>query len=186
MFEASLDISEFKSCVAETHQAIEFAKLKAVANAAHEGAEYAKAVGPFKDRTGNLRSGIVARFLNSGESVVWEILSQMPYSKFVESGTAPHDIYPKASHGMSGPLRRGQSRRGSEPRRVYRDAAGNRQMGGGHALRWVSGGVVHYAPMVHHPGSRAYPFAGPAFLKAQAVLEREFELLFGVVARIWN
>ena len=180
MFQASLDLSEFKSCVAETKQAIELAKRKAVASAAIEGAQHARSSGAFKDRTGQLRSGIIARFLNSGESVVWELLSPTPYSQYVESGTRPHEIWPKAAHGLKGPLRNGQTRRatGKGPHEHI--------VGRGIALRWVSGGTTHFARMVHHPGSAPHPFMGPAYLKAQAVLEREFELLFGVVARIWN
>ncbi len=181
MFEASLDISEFRSCVAETKQAIELAKRKAVASAAIEGAQHAKSTGAFKDRTTNLRTGITARFLSSGgDGVLWELLSAMPYSRYVEEGTRPHEIWPKAAHGLKGPLRNGQTRRatGKGPHEHI--------VGRGIALRWVSGGVTHFARMVHHPGTRAMPFMGPAFLKAQAVLEREFELLFGVVAKIWS
>lgn len=181
MFAASLDLSGFHQAVEETKKQIDLGQRKAVASAAIEGAQYARAIGPFKDRTGQLRSGIVARFLNSGgNSVLWEILSPMPYSQFVESGTRPHDIWPKASHRFKGPLRNGQTRRatGKGPHEHI--------VGRGLALRWMVGGVSVFAAMVHHPGSRTYPFAGPAYLKAQAVLEREFELLFGVVARIWN
>jgi len=181
MFTAEIDFSDYRAAVAETQRALELGRRQAVAAAAIEGAQYARAIGPFKDRTGQLRSGIVARFLNSGgNSVLWEILSPAPYSEFVENGTRPHDIWPKAAHGLKGPLRNGQTRRatGRGPHEHI--------VGRGIALRWVSGGVTHFASMVHHPGSKPYPFAGPAYLKAQAVLEREFDLMFGVVARIWN
>lgn len=181
MFTASIDFSEFRQAVAETKRQFDIGQRKAVASAAIEAAQYARANGPFKDRTGQLRSGIVARFLNSNAtSVLWELLSPMPYSQYVESGTRPHEIWPKASHGLKGPLRNGQTRRatGKGPHEHI--------VGRGQALRWVSGGVTHFAAMVHHPGSRPYPFIGPAYLKAQAVLERELELLFGVVAKIWN
>lgn len=181
MFVANIDLYDFKQAVAETHRALELGRRQAVASAAIEGAQYARAVGPFKDRTGQLRSGIVARFLSSnGNSVLWEILSPAAYSQFVESGTRPHEIWPKAGHRLKGPLRNGQTRRatGKGPHENI--------VGRGQALRWVSGGVTHFAAMVHHPGSKPYPFAGPGFLKAQAVLEREFDLMFGLVARIWN
>jgi hypothetical protein len=181
MLHAEIDLSDFHAAVDATKRALEIGRRKAVASAAVEAAQYARSIGPFKDRTGQLRSGIVARFLNSdGNSVLWELLSPMPYSQFVERGTRPHDIWPKAAHGLKGPLRNGQTRRatGRGPHEHI--------VGRGIALRWVSGGVTHFAAMVHHPGSRPYPFIGPAYFKAQAVLEREFELMFGVVANLWN
>jgi hypothetical protein len=181
MLVAEIDLSDFRAAVAETQRALELGRRKAVAAAAIEAAQYARAIGPFKDRTGQLRSGIVARFLNSdGNSVLWELLSPMPYSRYVEEGTRPHEIWPKAAHGLKGPLRNGQTRRatGRGPHEHI--------VGRGIALRWVSGGVTHFARMVHHPGTPPLPFIGPAYLKAQAVLEREFELMFGVVASLWS
>lgn len=181
MLQASLDLSEFRTNVGRTLDALELGRRKAVASAAVESVQHARAVGPFKDRTGQLRSGIVARFISSdGRSVVWELLSPMPYSRYVEEGTGPHDIWPKAAYGLKGPLRQGQTRRatGKGPHEHI--------VGRGIALRWVSGGITHFAAMVHHPGSRPYPFMGPAYLKAQAVLDREFELMFGLVAKLWN
>ena len=163
MLSASLDLSEFRTAVARTLDTLELSRRKAVGSAAIEAAQYAKANGPFKDRTTQLRTGIVARFISSdGVSVVWELLSPMPYSRYVEEGTRPHEIWPKATHGLKGPLRPGQTRRatGKGPHEHI--------VGRGIALRWVSGGVTHFAAMVHHPGSRPYPFMGPAYLKAQA------------------
>lgn len=44
------------------------------------------------------------------------------------------------------------------------------------ALRWEDeGGGVHFAHLVHHPGGKPYPFMGPAYLKAERVLERVLE-----------
>lgn len=181
MLHAELDLSEYRTQAARTLDTLELGRRKAVASAAVEAAQYARAIGPFKDRTTQLRTGITARFLSSdGNSVVWELLSPMPYSRYVEEGTRPHDIWPKAAHGLKGPLRQGQTRRatGKGPHEHI--------VGRGIALRWVSGGITHFAAMVRHPGSRAMPFMGPAYLKAQAVLEREFELMFGLVAKLWD
>ena len=168
MLHAELDLSEFRSNVGRTLDTLDVGRRKAVGSAAVESAQYARANAPFKDRTGQLRSGIVARFLNSdGNSVLWELLSPMPYTRYVEEGTRPHDIWPKAAHGLKGPLRNGQTRRatGKGPHEHI--------VGRGIALRWVSGGITHFAAMVHHPGSRPYPFMGPAYLKARYARPRE-------------
>ncbi len=181
MLHAELDLSDFRATVGRTLDTLDVGRRKAVGSAAIEAAQYARSIGPFKDRTGQLRTGITARFINSdGRSVLWELLSPMPYSRYVEEGTRPHDIWPKAAHGLKGPLRNGQTRRatGRGPHEHI--------VGRGIALRWVSGGVTHFAAMVRHPGTPALAFMGPAYLKAQAVLEREFELLFGVVAKLWD
>ena len=44
-------------------------------------------------------------------------------------------------------------------------------------LRWESGGTVHYAKRVWHPGTRGTPFMGPAYLKAEALLRAKAEVL---------
>jgi hypothetical protein len=43
-------------------------------------------------------------------------------------------------------------------------------------LRWESGGDVHFARVVHHPGTHADGFFGRAYQKAERVLEREAEV----------
>jgi hypothetical protein len=43
------------------------------------------------------------------------------------------------------------------------------------ALRFFVGGGVHFARVVHHPGTRAYPFVGPALEKWQRAAIRELE-----------
>ena len=47
----------------------------------------------------------------------------------------------------------------------------------GTALRWEGANGVRFAKVVHHPGSRPYPFMGPAYLKAQALLPAKGEAL---------
>jgi hypothetical protein len=152
-----------------------------VQKAAEEGAAEAKRVGQFKDRTGRLRGSIRARRINSD---LWEIVAGgdgVNYALFVEAGTNPHEIWPKAGAGSVGPLRAGQSRKkrgetGSSltPRHSTQH---NRW------LRWYTGNPlavgdnnVHFARMVHHPGTKPYPFMGPALLKAERVIEREVTL----------
>lgn len=51
------------------------------------------------------------------------------------------------------------------------------------ALRWVDAGGVHFARVVHHPGTKPYPFMGPAYLKAEAVLETEAGVVMSEIAQ---
>lgn len=93
MFHCDIDLSEYRTLVARSQDVIEAGLERAAEHAAVEGAEEARRVGQYQDRTGRLRSGIVAHFLSSsGRSVTWEILSPAPYSQYVEAGTRPHII----------------------------------------------------------------------------------------------
>lgn len=93
MLTFEVDDSEFRSLVAETLETLEKGVDYAVEASAVEGAEAAKRAGRFQDRTGRLRSGIVAYFISrNGRSVTWEILSPARYSVFVENPTKPHKI----------------------------------------------------------------------------------------------
>lgn len=93
MLSCDIDLSEYRTLVGRSLDVVEKAIDRACEFAAVEGAEEARRVGQYQDRTGALRSGIVARFLsNTGRSVTWEILSPAPYSMYVEAGTSPHII----------------------------------------------------------------------------------------------
>lgn len=140
----------------------------AVRTACVEGAAEAIRVHTYKDRTGTLTRSITGEltFASRGKAE-GEIVAATPYAKYVEEGTRPHDIWPKAGYGERGPLKPGQGRR------KLTDVGTHRVM-----LRWYDdAGGVHFARMVHHPGSKPYPFMGPAYLKAERVLEREVDLL---------
>lgn len=113
--------------------------------------------GGFQDHTHQLRSTISDR--NLGKRGPWylvEVRAPMKYASFVEFGTEKHDIWPKAIHGLKGPVREGQTRRatGKGPHEHI--------VGRGLALRWKVGGQEIFARMVHHPGGRAIPFMEPA------------------------
>lgn len=93
MLSCDIDLSEYRTLVGRSIDVVERSLDRAVEFAAVEGAEYARAVGQYQDRTGRLRSGITAHFISSsGRSVTWEILSPMGYSVFVENPTRPHPI----------------------------------------------------------------------------------------------
>jgi hypothetical protein len=95
MFTATVDLSGFRRMAARTVQILTNEVRDAAQAAAEDGAQEARTVGRFKDRTGKLRAGIVARFVSdSGQSARWEIVSKAKYSKFVEQGTRPHIIVP--------------------------------------------------------------------------------------------
>lgn len=136
---------------------------QAVQMAVDEGVREAKTVHKYRDRTGNLtRSirGVLDTYDRLGARGT--IVAGAEYASFVENGTRPHEIWPKAGHGEIGPLRAGQSRRAKNDIGTARVA-----------LRWYASDGVHFARMVHHPGTIPFPFMGPALHKAERVLERE-------------
>lgn len=101
MLSCSVDLSEYRTLVGRSLDVIERRIEDAVEAAAIEGAEFARAVGRYQDRTGRLRSGITAHFISSdGRSVTWEILSPAPYSMYVEAGTRPHIIRAKNAKAL--------------------------------------------------------------------------------------
>jgi Bacteriophage HK97-gp10, putative tail-component len=100
MLACDIDLSEYRALVGRSWDVIEQALDRAVETAAQEGAEYARKVGQYQDRTGRLRSGITAYFVSGGRSVTWEILSPAPYSMFIEAGTRPHVIRPKRARAL--------------------------------------------------------------------------------------
>lgn len=72
--------------------------------------------------------------------------SNVDYAEMVHDGTRPHIIRPKRAHTLR------RSRRG-----VVKPA-----------LRFVVGGEVVYARVVHHPGTRAKPFLDRALREVTA------------------
>lgn len=66
---------------------------------------------------------------------------------FLQAGTKPHQIWPKAGHAFKGPVRAGQSRRSRTDIGTHRVA-----------LRWYVGGRAVFASHVKHPGTRARYF----------------------------
>lgn len=177
MLSCRLDLSEFHRQAQRTVSEIRLAVHNVPRMAAQEGAETARSSGRFNDRTGGLRRSIYAKeYMASANYARWMIVSPASYSKFIESGTRPHDIYPKAGAGFIGPHPKGKSTRSSN------DFGAGR----GHALRFVKNGAMIFARMVHHPGTRADPFMGPAMQKAESVMYREFSKLGERVRRIWK
>ncbi len=115
MLHCSLDLSEYRILVGRTLDVIEKSLDQAVEHAAVEGAEEARRVGQYQDRTGRLRGAIVAHFVrSSGRSVTWEILSPTNYSMFVENPTRPHEIRARNARSLAF--------RGRDGRMVFRQS----------------------------------------------------------------
>jgi hypothetical protein len=113
--------------------------------------------GRFKDRSGQLRANISSRYLGQkGDWFSVEVKAIMPYASFVNDGTRPHEIWPKAVHGLKGPVRNGQTRRamGRGPHEYI--------VGRGIALRWKVNGQEFFASHVNHPGTKQIPFMDDA------------------------
>ena len=120
----------------------------AVREAADAGAAHARAVHQYKDRTGELTRKTTSEMLSSDSlgNAEAEIVADTPYARYVEGGTRPHEIKAGGAKFFS-------------------------QRGGAKALRWEDSSGVHFAKRVWHPGTKPLPFMGPAYIKAQQVLE---------------
>lgn len=177
MFTATADLSDFHRLRDRTKREIRGRLGAAVTEAAEQGRDEANRAGKFKDHTGELRRDIVVRDgrVTSDGGVEVSFVALKPYASFVADGTEPHIIRPKEGHGFIGPLPQGQSRRA-------RTDIGTARV----ALRWFVGGQPRFARLVHHPGSRAYPFMGPGYLKAERVLYAELERGFVTIESLWS
>lgn len=153
MLHCTLELGGYHTAVGRSLDELEAGIERAAGNAAQEGAEEARRVGRFQDRTGQLRRNIAAFRVGGGfRTVQWHVLAPLPYSEFVEAGTKPHRIEARNAE----------------------------------SLRWVNAGGVHFARVVNHPGSRAFPFMGPGLLKSERVLFRDLELLVTHIGKYWS
>lgn len=165
MFDISIEgEAELLRAQRQFAQGVWRASRTAVNAACEAGVAEAKR-GRFKNNTGALRRTIHFVILReAADGVEGEMRAPQDYASYVEEGTKAHDIWPKL--GEEGPLRQGQSRR------TRKDIAPRI----GVALRWKGrDGRIHFAPMVHHPGGRPYPFMGPAYVTAERVLTARME-----------
>lgn len=179
MLTATFDTSGLKTLMVGTRHAMESGMAHAVRTGLRAGAEYARTNHKHKRRTGTLTSANNLRGelrQANGTSAWGYLINYTPYGAYVEYGTQPHDIWPKEGHGFKGPTRRGQSRREITD-------IGTRRV----ALRFTVGGRVVFARMVHHPGSKPYPFMQPAAEYAEVVIVRELEnIVFPRIAHMWE
>ena len=153
MFNATVDLSEFRKERSRTGRELRAGVVRAVRSAADAGVAEAKRVGSWKDRTGATRSGIHATEpRSSGDGASADMVSPAAHSSFLESGTRPHIITARRAK----------------------------------FLRFTVGGNIIFARRVRHPGTRAYAFMGPAYIKAEASLRMHLEALTVRVGKLWN
>lgn len=180
----TLDLTDFKVKAVGTRRIIEAGTTRAVRIALRETADYARAHHPHRNQTGRLtsRAELRGELRQADSRGAWGyLINSTPYARFVEYGTKPHHIWPKASFNLTGPLRQGQSRRASG-RGPHEHVVGR-----GIALRFKVGGKVVFARMVKHPGNRPMPFMQPAAVLAPEIIRRETEQqTFRLVAQLWE
>jgi hypothetical protein len=180
----TFDTSDFRTKAVGTRHVMALGTKRAVQVAGEAAAVRARSEHPHKRRTGRLTSPAELKFelRQADDGGSWGYLvNYTPYGAYVEYGTKPHKIYPKAAHGLIGPVREGQTRRatGKGPHEHI--------VGRGIALRFRVGGVIVFAKYVDHPGTQPLPFMYPAALYAETVLARETELVtFEMVRKLWE
>jgi hypothetical protein len=156
-------LDDFERALTEADRALSNGVHTGVARAVDDGAREAREAHRFKNQTGTLEGSIAGYVITSAPGGAEGVIkADAPYASFVDAGTAPHLIYPKAGQDFVGPLPKGQSRR--------RGAGGGLLTFIGSDGHWVS---VH---VVHHPGTPVDGFFCRAYLKAERVVLREIEI----------
>lgn len=182
MLSMTLDTSQFDHRVEQTIQRLR-ANIESSCRVAGKAGVAEARRGQFKDHTFQLRGTIRWQIVGwTGNRFVISIEAPAAYASFVEWGTKPHEIWPKAGYNAKkSSLHSGQTRRGR--------GAGPHEhvVGRGQALRWKDGsGEVHFARMVHHPGSRPYPFMFPAQFQAVETLRESLWSNIHSLSTIWS
>ena len=172
-FTVDIDTSDLERAWAKSLTVLSDGIRQGVADGVTEGAQEARTVHRYKDRTGALTASTVGRVeVSAPGGAVGVIEATKPYASFVEEGTAAHEIRPKLGAGVEGPLQKGQRRRGRGAERAM--------------LHWEDDNGHHFARKVNHPGTPSLPFIGPAVLKAERVIVRDVEVAIAKVATIMD
>ncbi len=173
-WDVEIDTSELERDWPEALGALSDGITRGVTRGVEDAAAEARATHRFKSHTGALEQSIQGRLETATRGgAVGIIEATAKHASFVENGTAPHDIWPKAGEGSVGPTRKGQSRRDKKDIGTTRAA-----------LRWQGPDGTRFAKVVHHPGSQGEPFLGPAVQKAERVIEVEVEIATEKAAEI--
>lgn len=114
-------------------------------------------------KTGNLGRSIHLKSVTTDTALT---VASAHYAPYVEEGTRPHDITPKAKKALAWAATGAGARLSGRPRSATR--------------RGAFGGMI-VRRRVHHPGTRAHPFMVPGAKKAMAGAG----LAQGIVQR-WN
>jgi len=147
-----------------------------------EGISEALSTRHWQDRTGEAHRntrGYLDHRTQLGAEGWMECL--VDYASFLEEGTEPHWIRPKAAWGTPAhQLKAGQTVRASGK------GPHEHIVGRGQFLRWKdSGGEQHFAREVWHPGTKVDGFMARGVQKAERVVEREFERGVVTAQRRW-
>ena len=114
-------------------------------------------------KTGNLGRSI---HLGSVTATSAETVASARYAGAVEFGSRAHDIVPRVRKALRWAARAGGARLTGTPTKA--------------AQRGAAGGVL-FAKIVHHPGTKPYPFMAPGARKAI-----ESERLTDDIIEAWN
>jgi hypothetical protein len=125
-------------------------------------------------RTGNLGRSIHVAAVTPTTA---EVTASANYAAFVEYGTRPHEITPKAKKALFFASAGVVKERFGYTGKIFR-LSGNLTT---YALRNFGNAAFVYAKVVHHPGTRPEPFMAPAV--DQAIGETD---LAGLVVAAWN
>lgn len=166
-----IDTRELEACGRHIVQELWRGTRDAVVSACIEAPRYALEVRQWKDRTGEAARrtrGYITSLTDSGATGMVE--SDVHYASYLDAGTAPHEIKPLDYHW-------GDNRYSHPTSRVTGRRAENVTAGAGRGsfLRFMVGGRVVFARMVHHPGTRGDAYMGRAYLKAERVMLREVD-----------
>jgi hypothetical protein len=176
MFTCQVDTTGIRQLEVMVKERINDAMEQAVKAAGKYAVQRAK-LGRFKDQTGQLRSTIYFDYHGwTRAGCEGDLVAPMQYASYVEKGTDPHEIWPKAGYNAPiGSLKSGQTRRARGP------GPHEHIVGRGIALRWVDGSGEHFAPMVNHPGTSPLPFMQPAADVAADELVRQLRRFLSAI-----
>lgn len=180
MFTCELEnVLECQAAWARATHSVALGSIDGVEKGIREAVDDTRAHHSFRSQSGALERSISGELTgvspNGAEGIV---RATVKYASYVEEGTRPHVIRPKADAGAMGPLNEGQSRLSRKEMTALKRrnrAAGAGYVRGAPVLSWVGEQGRVYARIVHHPGTKAMPFLGPAYFKLERVIVREVE-----------
>lgn len=187
MLTTSIEID--KTALRQKSEQVKSGLRRLVQDAVNEGGQKAVAFarqGRFKDVTGDLRRDISAKPLGwQGDAYYVQVHAFAQklgkyYALFVEEDTKAHEIRPKAGFGDMGPVRPGQSRRGSG-RGPHEHVVGRGQF-----LRWKNADGEHFARVVHHPGTAGKHFMREAAESTEVWLRTRIKNGFAGIEAVLN
>ena len=100
-FTVEIDTDDLERAWAESLRVLSDGIRTGVSNGVTEGAQEARTVHRYKDRTGALTASTVGRVeVSTPGAAVGVIEATKPYASFVEEGTRPHEIRPRKAASL--------------------------------------------------------------------------------------